>query len=260
MRRRVREQLLQGASQIKLVGSGGVSSPRSPLEAKVHHSEPELRAAVEATRDWATYVTVHAYSPPGPIQRAIAAGAGCVEHGHLMDEATARLMADKGVWLSIQPFVGDDDSICLTGQSRIDQLQVIAGTDRAYRLAKAHGIKTAFGSDLLFSAELTCRQGVMLTHLTSWYPTAEVLTVATAANGELLALSGPRNPYPGKLGVVEEGVVNAGEKLHRLAGVKIHHRLRWAPPKQEQTTSAFRFDQEPAFPSRPGITLARRAA
>ena len=205
VRLRVREQLLQGASQIKLVGSGGVSSPRSPLEAFTY-SEPELRAAVEATRDWATYVTVHAY-PPGPIQRAIAAGAGCVEHGHLMDEATARLMADKGVWLSIQPFVGDDDSICLTGQSRIDQLQVLAGTDRAYRLAKAHGIKTAFGSDLLFSAELTPRQGVMLTHLTSWYTTAEVLTMATAANGELLALSGPRNPYPGKLGVVEEGAL-----------------------------------------------------
>jgi imidazolonepropionase-like amidohydrolase len=55
VRLRVREQLLQGASQIKLVGSGGVSSPRSPLEAFTY-SEPELRAAVEATRDWATEV------------------------------------------------------------------------------------------------------------------------------------------------------------------------------------------------------------
>jgi imidazolonepropionase-like amidohydrolase len=124
-----------------------------------------------------------------------------------MDEATARLIAEKGVWLSIQPFVGDDDSICLTGQSRIDQLQVIAGTDRAYRLAKDHGIKTAFGSDLLFSAEVTRRQGAMLTHLTRWYMAAEALTMATAGNGELLALSGPRNPYPGKLGVVEEGAL-----------------------------------------------------
>jgi imidazolonepropionase-like amidohydrolase len=205
VRLRVREQFLQGASQIKLVGSGGVSSPRSPLEAFTF-TEPELRAGVEAAEDWATYVTVHAY-PPGPIQRAIAAGARCIEHGHLMDEATARLMADKGVWLSIQPFVGDDDSICLTGQSRIDQLQVLAGTDRAYTLAKDHGIKTAFGSDLLFSAALAPRQGAMLTHLARWYTTAEVLNMATAANGELLALSGPRNPYPGKLGVVEEGAL-----------------------------------------------------
>ena len=150
-------------------------------------TEPELRAGVEAAEDWATYVTVHAY-PPGPIQRAIAAGAKCIEHGHLMDEATASLMAEKGMWLSIQPFVGDDDSICLTGESRMDQLQVLAGTDRAYTLAKAHGIKTAFGSDLLFSGTLTARQGAMLTHLTRWYPNAEILRMATAANADLLRL------------------------------------------------------------------------
>ncbi|HEY2537968.1 MAG TPA: amidohydrolase family protein [Stellaceae bacterium] len=203
VRLRVREQLLRGASQIKLVASGGVSSPRSPLEASTF-TEPELRAAVEAAEDWATYVTAHAY-PPGPIQRAIAAGAKCIEHGHLMDEATAKLMAEKSIWLSTQPFLGDDDSICLTGQSRIDQLQVLAGTDRAYTLAKNYQIKTAFGSDLLFSGTLTMRQGAMLTHLTHWYTAPETLKMATATNAELLGLSGPRNPYPGKLGVVEEG-------------------------------------------------------
>ena len=137
VRLRVREQLMQAASQIKLVGSGGISSPRSPLDAAAF-TEPELRAAVEAAEDWATYVTVHAY-PPATIQRAIAAGARCIEHGHLMDEATARLMSEKGIWLSIQPFVGDDDSICLTGQSRVHQLQVLAGTDKAYTLAKTTG-------------------------------------------------------------------------------------------------------------------------
>ena len=104
VRKRVREQLLQGASQIKLVASGGVSSPRSPLHAATF-TEPELRAAVEAAEDWGTYVTAHAY-PPAPIRRAIAAGVTCIEHGHLMDEATAKLMAEKGIWLSIQPFVG----------------------------------------------------------------------------------------------------------------------------------------------------------
>ena len=87
VRLRVREQLLQGASQLKLVASGGVSSPRSPLDA-LTFSEPELRAGVEAAGDWSTYVTVHAYTPP-PIARAIAAGVACIEHGHLMDEATA---------------------------------------------------------------------------------------------------------------------------------------------------------------------------
>jgi imidazolonepropionase-like amidohydrolase len=205
VRLRVREQLMQGASQIKLVGGGGVSSPRSPVDLTTF-SEPELRAAVEAAADWNTYVTVHAYAPP-TIQRAIAAGARCIEHAHLMDEATAELMADKGVWLSIQPFLTDDDSVPLTGPSRVAQLQVFGGTDSAYKLAIKHGIKTAFGSDLLFSETLATRQGTMLTHLTRWYSNAEILTMATGTNAELLDLSGPRNPYPGKLGVVEDGAL-----------------------------------------------------
>ena len=205
VRLRVREQLLEGASQIKLVGGGGVSSPRTTLD-MLTFSEPELRAGVEAAADRNTYVAVHAY-PPAAIARAIGAGVQCIEHGHLMDEATAKLMADKDVWLSIQPFVGDDDTVPLSGQSRINQLQVIAGSGTAYPLAKAYKLKTAFGSDLLFSAEKTVRQGIMLTHLKRWYEHADILKMATATNGELLALSGPRNPYPGKLGVLEEGAL-----------------------------------------------------
>jgi imidazolonepropionase-like amidohydrolase len=203
VRLRVREQLLEGASQIKLVGGGGVSSPRTALD-MLTFSEPELRAGVEAAADRNAYVTVHAY-PPAAIERAIAAGVQCIEHGHLMDEATAKLMAEKGVWLSIQPFVSDDDTVPLSGQSRINQLQVIAGTNTAYPLAKAYKLKTAFGSDMLFSAQKATRQGIMLTHLKRWYENAEILKMATGTNGELLALSGPRNPYPGKLGVIEEG-------------------------------------------------------
>jgi imidazolonepropionase-like amidohydrolase len=205
VRLRVREQLLQGASQIKLVGGGGVSSPRTTLD-MLTFSEPELRAGVEAAADRNTYVAVHAY-PPAAIQRAIAAGVQCIEHGHLMDEAAAKTMADKGVWLSIQPFVGDDDTVPLSGQSRINQLEVIAGTNTAYPLAKAYKLKTAFGSDLLFSAQKAVRQGIMLAHLKRWYENAEILTMATGTNGELLAMSGSRNPYPGKLGVLEEGAL-----------------------------------------------------
>lgn len=205
VRMRVREQFLQSASQIKIVAGGGVSSPRSPLDATTF-SEAEIRAAVGAAADWGTYVTAHAYASE-TIQRAIAAGATCIEHGHLMDEATARLIADKGVWLSIQPFLGDEDTVPLSGPSRDKQLQVFAGTDKAYSLAKKYGIKTAFGSDLLFSGTLTRRQGVMLTHLTRWYTASELLKMATATNGELLGLSDRRNPYPGKLGVLEEGAL-----------------------------------------------------
>jgi imidazolonepropionase-like amidohydrolase len=164
VRLRVREQLLQGASQIKLVGGGGVSSPRTTLD-MFTFNERELRAGVGAAADRNTYAAVHAY-PPAAIQRAIAAGAQCIEHGHLMDEATGTIMAEKGIWLSTQPFVSNDDTVPLTGQSRINLLQVIAGTNTVFALAKEHKIKTAFGSDLLFSSKLTQRQGVMLTHLT----------------------------------------------------------------------------------------------
>jgi imidazolonepropionase-like amidohydrolase len=205
VRLRVREQLLQGASQIKLVGGGGVASPRTTLD-MLTFSEPELRAGVDAAADRNTYAAVHAY-PPAAIQRAIVAGVQCIEHGHLMDEATAMLMAEKGIWLSTQPFVDDDDTVPMTGQSRINQLQVIAGTNAVYALAKEHKIKTAFGTDLLFSSEIAERQGLMLTHLARWYDNADILTMATSVNAELLAMSGPRNPYQGKLGVIEEGAL-----------------------------------------------------
>jgi imidazolonepropionase-like amidohydrolase len=205
VRLRVREQLLQGASQIKLTASGGVSSPRTTLQ-MLTLSEDELRAAVETAADRQAYVTVHAY-PSSAIRRALGAGAQCIEHGHLMDAATAQLIADKGVWLSTQPFLSQEDTGPLAGQSLSNAQQVFAGTQTVYPLAKDHKIKTAFGSDLLFSPDKAARQGVMLTHLTHWYDNAEILKMATGVNGELLALSGSRNPYPGKLGVIEEGAL-----------------------------------------------------
>src|ERR1700742_3765896 len=99
----VREQLMQGASQVKLTAGGGVASPFSPLDVSTF-TEAELRAAVEAAENWGTYVATHAYTPVS-IQRSIAAGVKCIEHGHLMDEASARLIAEKGIWLSTQPFL-----------------------------------------------------------------------------------------------------------------------------------------------------------
>ena len=85
--------------------------------------------------------------------------------------------------------------------------QVVTGTDNVYALAKKYNIKTAFGTDVLFSRALAQRQGAMVADLTRWYTPAEALAMATSANGELLRLSGLRNPYPGNLGVVEEGAL-----------------------------------------------------
>jgi imidazolonepropionase-like amidohydrolase len=208
VRMRSREQLMQGASQIKLTAGGGVASPFSPLDV-VTFTEPELRAAVEAAENWGTYVTTHAYTPVS-IQRSIAAGVKCIEHGHLMDDETARLMADKGVWLSTQPFLdegGEGGAQQLGPSEQAKKKQVVAGTDNVYRLAKKYRLKTAFGTDILFSAREAEQQGSRLAALARWYTPAEALIMATSTNAELLALSGLRNPYPAKLGVVEEGAL-----------------------------------------------------
>lgn len=81
------------------------------------------------------------------------------------------------------------------------------GTDKAYKLAKQYKMKTAWGTDALFDARITARQGAQLTKLTRWYAPAEILKLATSSNAELLALSGPRSPYDGKVGVVQEGAL-----------------------------------------------------
>jgi imidazolonepropionase-like amidohydrolase len=206
VRVRVREQLMLGASQIKLTGGGGVASPFSPLDVTTF-TEPELRAAVEAAENWGTYVTVHAYTPAS-IQRAVAAGAKCIEHGHLMDEPTAKLIADRGIWLSTQPFPDEmADAFPPGSGERAKAAEVLAGTEIVFGLARKHKIKTAFGTDILFSPALAQRQGELLTKLTRWFTPAQALVMATSTNAELLGLSGKRNPYPGKLGVVEKGAL-----------------------------------------------------
>ena len=206
VRLRVREQLMQGASQIKLTAGGGVASPFSPIDVSTF-TEAELRAAVEAAENWGTYVTAHAITPAA-IQRSIAAGVRCIEHGFLMDEATAKLIAEKGVWLSLQPLPEElRQGFPVGSVQRAKADEVWPGIARTYELVKKYKIKTAWGTDVLFSQALAQKQGAILASLVRWYSPAEALAMATGTNAELLALSGKRNPYPGKLGVVEEGAL-----------------------------------------------------
>jgi imidazolonepropionase-like amidohydrolase len=206
VRVRAREQLMQGASQVKLTAGGGVSSPFSPIDVTTF-TEAELRAAVEAAENWGTYVAAHAFTPAA-IRGAIAAGVKCIEHGFLMDEATAKLIAEKGVWLSMQPLPEDLRLGFPVGSvQRAKADEVWPGIAKSYELAKKYKIKTAWGTDVLFSRALAQQQGVILASLVRWHTPAEALVMATSTNAELLALSGKRNPYPGKLGVVEEGAL-----------------------------------------------------
>lgn len=206
VRLRAREQLALGASQIKVMAGGGVASSYDPLDV-TQYTVAELRAAVEAAENWGTYVTVHAYTPRA-VRQAIEAGVRCIDHGQLLDEPTVALMAEKGVWWSLQPFLDDGKSAYPEGSpNRKKQLEMFAGTDAAYALAKKHKVKTAWGTDILFSAASAAKQGAELAKMTRWYTPVEALRMATSGNAQLLALSGSRNPYPGTLGVVEEGAL-----------------------------------------------------
>jgi imidazolonepropionase-like amidohydrolase len=207
VRKRTRELLALGASQIKLMAGGGVSSVFDPLDV-TQFTVPEIRAAVEAAENWGTYVTVHAYTPRA-VRQAIEGGVKCIEHGNLLDDATAALMAERGLWWCLQPFLDDQDATPFAADSpnRKKQLQMFSGTDSAYALAKKYKIKTGWGTDVLFDAKVAARQGAQLSKLTRWYAPAEILKMATSDNAELLAMSGLRSPYEGKLGVVQEGAL-----------------------------------------------------
>ena len=204
--RATREQLMKGASQIKIMAGGGVSSLYDPLDT-VQYTEAEMRAAVEAAADWGTYVSAHVYTPGG-IQRAIRAGVKSIEHGQLADEETVRMMADAGAWWSIQPFLADEDSNPKSDPiQQAKQLQVAEGTVRAFELAKKHDVSLAFGTDILFNPAGAASQGRQLAKFARFMSPLEALHKATGAAGRLLALSGERAPYAGRLGVIGEGAL-----------------------------------------------------
>lgn len=202
--KRVRENLMQGATHIKLMAGGGVTSSYDPIHT-VQFTDDEFKAAVEATEAWGTYVTTHAINDAA-VRHSIENGARSVEHGHMATRETLQLMKDEGVWLSMQPFLDDEDAPTLNEFQKAKYTSVVVGTDFVYRTAKELGLKIAFGTDTLFSADLAKRQGAVLAKMQRWFTPYETLKMATCDNAELLKMSGPLTPYPlGPLGVVEEG-------------------------------------------------------
>lgn len=199
----VRENLRRGASQIKFAAGGGTSSDYDPLDV-TQYTLDEMKAAVEAADDWNTYVTVHAYHPKS-VRRAIEAGVKVIEHGNLLDEDTLRLMADKGVWLSGQMLV--DSTEAMDPKRREKRKPVIEGQRQVWPMAKRLGVKLAWGTDFLFEPDLNAQQNAYILRLKPFFAPAELLRLVTSGNAELLALSGPRAPYQGRLGVVEAGAL-----------------------------------------------------
>lgn len=223
----VREQLKRGASQVKLTAGGGVSSLYDPLDT-TQFTEEEMRAAVRAADDWGTYVAVHVYTDDA-VRRAVDAGVRSIEHAHLVEEDTVRLLADHEVWLSTQPFAEHDHTFREPHQVAKNR-QVCSGTDRLLGWARKHGVKTAFGTDLLFEPAATDRQIEMLVRLADHMTPLEALTMATSTNAELFRLSGGRDPYgDAPLGVLRPGawadlLVVDGDPTSDLAVVRDHRR------------------------------------
>jgi len=185
------------------MAGGGAASAYDPLDV-TQYTLDEMKAAVEAAADWNTYVTVHADTPRA-VRRAVEAGVKVIEHGQLLDEDTVKLLADKGIFLSLQSL--DPAPPTAPANTRAKKEQVVAGTDNAFKWAKQHKVKLLWGTDFLFVPAQNRNQGKDILKLKAWFTPAEALKLVTYDNAQVFQLSGPRNPYPGKLGVVEEGAL-----------------------------------------------------
>ena len=198
-----RENLRMGASQIKIANAGGVAEG-DPLDV-VEWTAEEVQACTKAAADWGTYVCSHTYTKEGAL-RAIDNGVKCIEHGNLLDEETLLLMKEKGIWISPQILLFKSEIKGLDEEQKKKHEEVAKGTDSLFAMLKKIGYeKIAFGTDIVTDPNTLMLINEEFVYRTQWFTPVEVLRQATSINAELMALSGKRNPYPGKLGVIEEG-------------------------------------------------------
>jgi len=205
VKRAVRESLRHGATAIKVMAGGGISSEYDPIDT-TQYSVAELRAAVEAAEEWNTYVAVHAYTDAA-VRNALEAGVKVIEHGHLLSEDTLKLLKKKGAFLSSQSF-GFVRQYIKPGQSGAAGKagQVMEGVDNLMLTAKKLDIPVAFGTDAFGSLRAYESAVTEFGYRLRWFTSLEILKQATSHNAKLLELTGPRNPYQdGPLGVIEEG-------------------------------------------------------
>ncbi len=207
--RATREALRLGASQIKVMAGGGVSSSVDPLHT-VQYLPEELEAAVRAAADYDTYVLVHVYNDES-ILRSIEAGVQSIDHAQLMTEVSAQAIKDADVW--VVPYYSllglDEETVVkvLGPLAAPKFLAVQAGSRNQMKLLKEFGIeKVAFSTDIIGDPAALTKQNDEFKYRLEEWSSYEVLMQATSKAGELLALSGKLNPYPeGPLGVIAEG-------------------------------------------------------
>ena len=200
----VRENLKNGATQIKIMGGGGVASDYDPIHT-LQPSPEEIRAAVQAAGDWGTYVLAHSYTAPA-IRRLVDNGVKVIEHGLLIDDETAALVAEKDVIISTQVkiFRMGADLPGMSDENRRKMKQVRAGQDHLIALIKKHGIKTGFGTDLVFGAYPLVGEEFVVRG--DYFTPHEILRQATSESAEVVRLAGPLNRH-GNFGEIREGWV-----------------------------------------------------
>lgn len=199
VRKAVREQMRQGADQIKIFVSGGVASPWDPLDS-LQYSPAEISAAVEEAHNFGRYVLAHAYTPEA-ITRAVTAGVRTIEHGNLIDDKAAKLMAERGALMvaNLVAYYAMKERGRSFGMSA-DQLAknelVIDGGLRSLEIAKRAGVPVAYGSDLL--GQLQVDQSREFLFRAEVLKPIEIIRQATLVGADVVRQTG-------KLGVVEPG-------------------------------------------------------
>lgn len=199
VRKAVREQMRQGADQIKIFVSGGVASPWDPLDS-LQYSPAEIAAAVEEAHNFGRYVLAHAYTPEA-ITRAVTAGVRTIEHGNLIDDKAAKLMAERGALMvaNLVAYYAMKERGRSFGMSA-DQLAknelVIDGGLRSLEIAKRAGVPVAYGSDLL--GQLQVDQSREFLFRAEVLSPLEIIRQATLVGADVVRQTG-------KLGVVEPG-------------------------------------------------------
>ncbi len=205
----VRTNLRGGASQIKVMVSGGMASEFDPITS-LGLTEEELRATVEAAADYGTYVCGHAYDTVA-VNRAIDAGLKCIEHGLLMDEPTVKRMAKEKIWLSLQAWAGtiaiaDPEMISyFTPAQKKKAAEVYRGAVKVMELAARYDVPVYAGTDMYFHTFLPRVTEDLVARL-PWFSPVEILRQNTSYAGKALAQTTLMNPYPeGALGVIAPG-------------------------------------------------------
>ena len=208
-RRAARSNFRRGATQIKIMAGGGVSSEFDPLH-MTQLSLEEMKAIVGVAEDYGTYVMAHAYHDRS-VNRAIDAGVRVIEHNFLVSEDTIKRMAKEDIVLSAQAqaslesFGNVDEIDFFTADQKEKGRQVNEGAARMFKWAIKHNLKIVLGGDM-FGPDVGRQADNLIWFNKIANDNMLTLKASTSTAGEVLVLSGGMNPYKdGPLGVIAEG-------------------------------------------------------